>query len=503
MADEASDASTLLPDPYGQGFARVENPLERTIEKWQRQEMMRLRFGNVARHSATMGIRLLFGASVAIVALLSVIFPNFAPANPGYVALFWVLPLLVGTVPPLLAGESMWQAIQARISLREIDDHGHGGKLSLRSQPGMDRILEGLTDVRRHNTVNILLALSAVTLLGLGTTLQQDSLVWNLSFLVAMTLGFAHSFHSFFTSDSVRQQGDQMPCLVHHAPTHHPTQLGSILGELIVLHLDPDLYLDWRAWLDDFRKSVLPGYDKDQSWERVLYILHLNAKGDLSDSIALSELTEFIRPDAINDVLLDEEAKFNWRSLQRLLAHARVWQPSAFRLLERLQLDLLSGTPSMLRSPWRMDVALDPECDEGTGHLFIALNNQTFNQAVARIEVVCPGGEPFARDHRFDLQACPPPRQAVSLNSEGEDDALDWVPRYLQQGVVLWLGVAWPPNEQSERYVQVILRDEGGVVIESHVLRTIVKRKSSFQARQKYSALERARSWATRPLPKA
>ena len=25
--------------------------------------------------------------------------------------------------------------------------------------------------------------------------------------------------------------------------------------------------------------------------------------------------------------------------------------------------------------PWRMDVALDPECEDGTGHLFIALNN--------------------------------------------------------------------------------------------------------------------------------
>ena len=257
-----------------------------------------------------------------------------------------------------------------------------------------------------------------------------------------------------------------------------------------------------RAWLEDFRASILPGYDKDQSWERVLYILHLHAKNDLSDSIAMAELTEFIRPDAIKSVLLDEEAKFNWRTLQRLLAHARVWQPSAFRLLERLQLDLLSGNPDMLRSPWRMDVALDPECDEGTGHLFIALNNQSFNQTVARIEVVCPGGEPFARDHRFELQACPPPRGAVSLNAEGEDDALDWVPRYLQQGVVLWLGVAWPEKEVGERYVQVILRDEEGVVIESRVLRTIVERKSSFQSRAKNQQLERARAWATRPLPK-
>ena len=160
----------------------------------------------------------------------------------------------------------MWQSIQARISLREIDDETTGGKLSLRSQPGMDRILEGLTDVRRHNILNSLLALTAVFLLGLATVITESTLVWYLSILVSMTFGFAHSFHSFFTSDAVRQQGDHMPCLVHHAPTHHPTQLGSILGELIVLHLDPDLHLDWRTWLNEFRASILPGYDKDQSW---------------------------------------------------------------------------------------------------------------------------------------------------------------------------------------------------------------------------------------------
>ena len=501
MAKDDKATANTLPDPYGHGFVRAENPVERTMEKWRQQEQLRLRFGLLARHPLMIAVRLLFGASVAIVALLSVLVPTFAPPNPGYVILFWIVPFMLGTIPPLLAGESMWQSIQARISLREIDDKASAGKLSLRSQPGMDRILEGLIDVRRYNTVNVILAMSAVFLLGLGTVIEEDSLVWNLSFLVAMTFGFGHTFHSFFTSDTVRQMGDKMPCLVHHAPTHHPTQLGSILGELIILHLDPDLYLDWLDWLATFRKSILPGYDKDQSWERVLYILHLNAKGDLSDEVAKGELNEFIRPDAIGEVLLDPEAKFNWRSLQRLLAHARVWQPSAFRLLERLQLDLLSGAPMMLRSPWRMDVAIDPECDEGTGHLFIALNNQSFEQTVARIEVVCPGGEPFARDHRFELKACPPPRQAVQLNAEGEDDALDWVPRYLQQGVVLWLGVAWPEREEGDRYVQVILRDEEGIVIESRVLRTVVKRRTSTHSRKKNKNLERARTWATRPLP--
>jgi hypothetical protein len=500
---EDDTVSNALPDPYGHGFVRSENPVQRTMEKWEQQERYRMRFGTLARHGGMIFVRLMFGVCVALAALVSVLFPNLAPPNPGYVVLVGFVPFVLATVPPLLAGESMWQAMQARISLREIDDKGSSGKLSLRSQPGMDRILEALNDVRRANSINILLAFGALFLLGTGTVISEGSLVWNLAFLVSMTMGFAHSFHSFFTSDLVRQQGDKMPCLVHHAPTHHPTQLGSILGELIVLHLDPDLYLDWLDWLAEFRESILPGYDKDQAWERVLYILHLHSKSDLSDDTAMRELSEFIRPDAMNNVLLDEEAKFNWRSLQRLLAHARVWQPSAFRLLERLQNDLLSGTPLVLRSPWRMDVALDAECDEGTGHLFIALNNQTFKQAVARIEVICPGGEPFSRDHRFDLQACPPPRQAVHLNATGEDDALDWVPRYLQQGVVLWLGVAWPERVEGDRYVQVILRDEDGVVIESRVLRTVVSRRTSTHALKKNKNLERARAWAKRAMPKA
>ena len=209
------------------------------MEKWQQQEALRMRFGVVARHPATLVVRQLFGASVAIMALLSITVPSLTPPNPGYVMLFWFIPLLVTTVPPLLAGEAMWQSIQARISLREIDDESTGGKLSLRSQPGMDRILEGLTDVRRHNILNSLLALTSVFLLGLATVITESTLVWYLSVLISMTFGFAHSFHSFFTSDAVRQQGDHMPCLVHHAPTHHPDAVGLYSGRTDRASLGP------------------------------------------------------------------------------------------------------------------------------------------------------------------------------------------------------------------------------------------------------------------------
>lgn len=75
------------------------------------------------------------------------------------------------------------------------------------------------------------------------------------------------------------------------------------------------------------------------------------------------------------------------------------------------------------------------------------------------------------------------------------------MPRYLQQGVVLWLGVAWPERIEGDRYVQVILRDEEGVVIESRVLRTVVKRRNNTHTLKKNRNLERARAWGTRPMP--
>ena len=66
-----------------------------------------------------------------------------------------------------------------------------------------------------------------------------------------MTSGFLYTFHAQYTRISVRQLGDKFANLVFHAPTHHQTQLGSILGDLVAAHLDPDLELEWVAWKSD------------------------------------------------------------------------------------------------------------------------------------------------------------------------------------------------------------------------------------------------------------
>ena len=74
----------------------------------------------------------------------------------------------------------------------------------------------------------------------------------------------------------------------------------------------------------------------------------------------MSELKEFIKPMALDSLLFDKDAPFNWVKLQRLIQHARAWQIEVFDLLDRLQNDLLSGASSITISKTHpYDIALD------------------------------------------------------------------------------------------------------------------------------------------------
>ena len=150
-----------------------------------------------------------------------------------------------------------------------------------------------------------------------------------------------------------------------------------------------------------------------------------------------------------------------------------------------------------------MDVALDDVCVGGATNLFIVLNNQTFEKRNVTVEVLVPNGEPESRTHRFELDACPPPRNALRLSAAKEEDCLDWVPRYLHKGVVLWMNVAWDRSFYGATNIQVVLRDEDGVVLESRVLTTEVSRRTSNALRKRMQRLEKARKIGELEIPTA
>ena len=69
-----------------------------------------------------------------------------------------------------------------------------------------------------------------------------------------------------------------------------------------------------------------------------------------------------------------------------------------------------------------MDVALADRCSNRTGHLFIALNNQTEQDRHLRVEVIVPGGMPENQEHRFELISCPGPESAVKITDPLVED---------------------------------------------------------------------------------
>ena len=495
-----SNSALELPDPYGQGFERIEDPLEKTRVQWIHLEGRRKLFGSIARIWVLIYWRSIVGLVLAFIGMLGIFFPEQI-AEKNWLVILLPLPVLIAILPNIIAVESAWHAMQAKLSLREQGGLTDGVRHTLRVQPGIDRIVDGLRDHRRTNLISTVLIGISFSMVLLATATKSATVAWNLALLVAVTTGFIYTFHAQYTNLSVKQLGDRFPNLVLHAPTHHQTQLGSILGDLLSAHLDPDLELEWNKWKVEFNNALMPGNDKKQALERLLYVLYLHNLGEVTDEDVRTEFSSFMVKGKLEAILYEEDSDFNWRTIQRLISHAKAWQPSAFNLLDRLQIDLLSGKPEISRAKWRTDVALDDVCVGGATNLFIVLNNQTFEQRNVTVEVLVPNGEPESRTHRFELAACPPPRNPLQLSSRNDEDCLDWLPRYLQKGVVLWMNVAWNRNFYGTTNIQVVLRDEDGVVLESKVLTTEVSRKTSNALRKRMLRLEDARKIGDMAIP--
>ncbi len=490
-----------LPTPYGGVFEKGEDPLQRALDDYNRAEEHRIKFGKFASKPYIVIMRRATGLLIALTALSGVVAPDHPLTRPTLMLLLWIPLLTLSIGPALIAGERAMTAMVLRSSLWKQGAIVKGMSRDMMAEPGMGRIKTGLNDARKHNAIATAFAGFSIFLLVVAGGLETDSLAYNFVLLVTMASSLALSFHAIFTTDEIRRLGDRLPYLVLHSPTNHPTQLDTILGDLVFAHLDPDLSLSWGQWENQLSRSLLPGVDSMQARERILYLLHLNGRGDLSDEDTLGELKEFINSTSIKPLLLDEESEFNWKRLQRLIEHARAWRGEVFDLLDRLQNDLLSGSSSITQDDWRMDLALAPRSDDGTGHLFIALNNQTEENRHLRVEVIVPGGMPESQEHRFELTACPGPEGPVKIADKLLEDALDWMPRYLETGVILWIGISWGRKLRGIRNVQVILRDDDGVVMDSRIIRTEAYSGESNLAGRRLKRMLAARKTGETPLP--
>ena len=88
--------SLELPDPYGHGFDRSEDPLEHTRSQWEKLENRRRLAGNITRNRFLLFWRSVAGLILAFFSLLGVLFPQQISEKSNLVFLLPV-PILLAT----------------------------------------------------------------------------------------------------------------------------------------------------------------------------------------------------------------------------------------------------------------------------------------------------------------------------------------------------------------------------------------------------------------------
>ena len=78
---------------------------------------------------------------------------------------------------------------------------------------------------------------------------------------------------------------------------------------------------------------------------------------------------------------------------------------------------------------------------------------------------------------------------------------MDWMPKYLEKGIILWIGVAWEEHVRGRRNIQVILRDDDNTVLDSRIIKTDVISGESNLTKQRLKRMLKARLIGVSPLP--
>ncbi len=476
-----------LPTPYAEDFLPGNTTLERVEEMLKKAEIQRLYWGQLFTWWPMQIWRNGFGIMIAIFAMAGVLLPQYTPRSTLFVLVIWSTLLVIAIGPAF--GASEWALHGASLHNQHAKKRGH----NLQAQPGSDRILDSLNDVRRNNLIHLVMGFSAMLLLIFSTLTPLMSVAWNLSLMLAMITGVMMALHIQLTSESLDHLEDDEPFLTLHAPTHYPTQIHSTLSEVVATHLDPLLRMRWDAWRRRLADSLKTQIPEGEALERLLYTVHLSQQGLIPKKGLKSELGELYRTEII-EWMESEQAPITLGLLHRLVAHAKAWQPSFFNLVDRLQMDILDNGAAIVNKGWRMDAECEYVCKDGQGTLFILLHNQTNLQKRARIDVFLTGGSPDSYMFSVEVPPCPTPQTPLPLiAATGGEDAVKWMAHYLDRTVVLWLKVTWLANESGLRQLSVSLKNEQGEVELSQILHTTVQKRIGAGDRRRRSRLRRAR----------
>ena len=445
-----------LPTPYsdsGKSGGSRQRALSRRVAA---RDAGRRLWTRLAVFGQSSSLRVLLSAFAPLAAALLLTDWKYAYYEVA-IAIFAALTLLL--IPTNLSAVFSQMSARDRLKLRD------GSKSTMDAYPGVERILNSLRE--RLLRERIRLFSSSIALLSIVTVwrLEAGSTLDNLLLASASVLGVLCLWNSFFLDDSTPMRSNSFPLLSLHAPTLHNSILDRPLSDLVVAHLDPETAAAWDEWMLTLTESVRENQTPESAIEHLLRALHLNDQGLLDDERLMTEAKQVFKIRA-TDQLIDPQNKFNLKSLRKLMAHTKAWEPGLFRLIDRLQDAAIRGGPSLNSESWRLDLDIPPRCSQGQADLFVMLHNNTNTAVNVDFDIVTAEGEPTLQT--IGVESKPSRRIA----REGSSDLVDTLGRLLDDATVLWIGLAWPDSSRGPRPVQVTLKGERRETLSSMVVKT-------------------------------
>ena len=465
---QSDDGGVNLPRPYGEGYEFDDGLEDLIASRLDRMERGRRFWGRLANTWLWTLIRnfipiLAIFTAIAVMAIPDIIDPSLA----AVVSVFFILAFIGPSV--IASNFALWVG---------LDRLGARGRARGERDSSIERILNTLTESRLHEHMRFSNLLTFSFLLWLADRFPTGDETRGLLLVGSILAASIAVVHSILVERRTPNHSDDLPFLVHHAPSQHKSTLQDPLTEILLAHLDPESATRFTRWRESLVAKFKKRTNPNHAIEHVLHLIHLNGQNMLSHHQLIQEFEKLVGPKAVEPTIL-ENPHLDLPTLSRLMGHTRAWQSDLFRQMDRLQFGLMDHNESIAGHSWRLDASLPLRCGESRGDLFVMVNNLGSDSIPIELEVHVPDGQPSRQSFRLTPIPMTPPNHPLPMWSNDEEDVVTWLSNLVGAAHVLWLGVAWADDIEGRRPIRITLRHVDGQTISSDTLWTEVYPRSS------------------------
>jgi hypothetical protein len=465
---QRDDGGINLPRPYGEGFA-IDDGLEGLIaNRLNRMEKARRFWGRLADTWVWSLVRnmtptLAIFTAVAVMAMPEKFDPSIAAIVSATVVVCFLGPSV------LTSNYSLWVG---------LDRLGARGRTRDEQDSSIERILNTLTESRLHEHMRFTNLLTYSFLLWAANIFPVGDETRGLLLVASILAASIAVTHTILIERRTPKHSNDLPFLVHHAPSQHTSTLQYPLTEILIAHLDPESSSRFTSWREVLVDSFKSKKDPNQSIEHVLHLVHLHGQKMLPHHQFIHQFEMLFEANKVKSTIIDNP-HLDLPTLSRLMGHTRGWQSDLFRQMDRLQFGLMDHNESIAGHSWRLDASLPLHCGESSGDLFVMVNNLGVDATPIELEVHVPDGQPSRQRFRLTPTPLTPPDHPLPMCSNDEEDVVTWLSNLVGAAHVLWLSVAWADEIEGRRPVRISIRHIDGQTISSHTLWTEVHPRSS------------------------